>query len=218
MEICGVEWTQLTEDFGYHTVQLDNLPEVVPEPFSNPTDCNPFKAWEVDLEIEKFVGDVVEDLMNGTPNIGRKNWGNYYDKIRHKTWRFSHLPHIDGPGMVGNLWFVDQPEGQRSTRFFNFKDQWKDNRFTMLKDLMKPSCDKKQYLHRLQTEVEYSWENFGIDYIESWGFEYIGEAPCKKNTITVYNSMIPHTAYIGDDVRLCYSQLAKVATAPSHKE
>ena len=119
--------------------------------------------------------------------------------------------------MVGNLWMVDH-EQHRSTRFFNFKDQWKDDRFTMLKDLMKPTCRQKGFLHELQSEIEYVWENFGIEYIESWGFEYLGEAPCKKNTITVYNSMMPHTAYIDETINECYSQLVKVATAPTYKE
>ena len=216
MEITGVEWTSLSEDFGFYTVSLDDVPPFDVKPFRNPTECNPFWAWE-DSYIEKFIGDVVEDLMDGTPNIGRKNWGNYYNRLKHKTWKFSHLPHIDGPGMVGNLWMVDH-EQHRSTRFFNFKDQWKDDRFTMLKDLMKPTCSQKGFLHELQNEIEYVWENFGIEYIESWGFEYLGEAPCKKNTITVYNSMMPHTAYIDETINECYSQLVKVATAPTHKE
>jgi len=83
---------------------------------------------------------------------------------------------------------------------------------------MKPSCEKKKYLHGLQHDIEYVWENFGNSYIEAWGFEYLGMAPARKNTITVYNSMMPHTAYIDDSVRESYSQLVKVATAPEHKE
>ena len=70
MEITGVEWTSLTEDFGYYTVDVDGLPEFEPAPFKNPTLVNPFWAWKVQDEIETFIGDVVEDLMPPTENIG----------------------------------------------------------------------------------------------------------------------------------------------------
>lgn len=219
MEITGVEWTALTEDFGYYTVDVDGLPEFEPAPFKNPTLVNPFWAWKVELEqVERFIGDVVEDLMPSSENIGRKSWGNYYDKLRHKTIKFTHLPHMDGPGWVGNLWITDHEPGTRGTKFFSYKDQWKEDKFTFLKDLMKPTCRQKRFLHDLQHETEYVWENFGNSYIEAWGFEYLGMAPARKNTITVYNSMMPHTAYIDDSVRESYSQLVKVATAPEHKE
>ena len=57
MEITGVEWTSLSEDFGFYTVSLDDVPPFDVKPFQNPTECNPFWAWK-DSYIEKFIGSL----------------------------------------------------------------------------------------------------------------------------------------------------------------
>ena len=54
-------------------------------------------------------------------------WGNYYTKSRYTFHKFHHIPHIDGPGWVGNLWLSDHEEGSRGTQFYNYKDEWKED-------------------------------------------------------------------------------------------
>ncbi len=228
MEITGVEWTDLADDFGYYTVSVSGIEEERPVPFPSAPINNCFKAWKASDELEKFIGDVVQDLMYygdksegkwtyPVPNIGRKCWGNYFDRIRHKSMQFSHLPHVDGPGWVGNLWMTDHPEGERGTQFYTYKSQWKEDKFSFMKDVLKPSSTSKEMIRRLQDNIEYYWEQWDIGSIEGYGFKYLGTAPAKKDTITVYNSMIPHTAYCGN-IDISYSQLVKVATAPTHIE
>ena len=218
MENTGVEWTQLSDTFGYYTVTVEGIEEFSPRPFPSAPINNCFKAWKAPDELEKFIGDIVEELMPEKENIGRKCWGNYYDRIRHKSFQFSHLPHIDGMGWVGNLWLTDHPEGERGTQFYSYKDQHLENKFSFMKDGLKPSSKIKEMIRRLQSTEEFYWEQWDIGAIEGYGFKYVGTAPCKKNTITVYNSMMPHTAYCGPKVDISYSQLVKVATGEYHNE
>ena len=39
----------------------------------------------------------------------------------------------------------------------------------------------------------------------------MGTAPAVKNTITIYNSCVPHKAFIGDDVDRSWSQLVQIS-------
>ena len=39
----------------------------------------------------------------------------------------------------------------------------------------------------------------------------MGTAPAKKNTITIYNSCVPHKAFIGDEVDRSWSQLVQLS-------
>ena len=113
--------------------------------------------------------------------------------------RFHHVPHVDYPGWVGNLWLSEHPEGSRGTQFYNYKDNWKIDRF----DFPRPEELLEQY--------ETSWTQWEISEVESYGFEYMGTAPAVKNTITIYNSCVPHKAYIGDEVDRSWSQLVQLS-------
>ena len=72
MESTGVEWTQLSDTFGYYTVTVEGIDEYTPETFPSAPINNCFKAWKAPDELEKFIGDIVEELMPSQPNIGRK--------------------------------------------------------------------------------------------------------------------------------------------------
>ena len=39
----------------------------------------------------------------------------------------------------------------------------------------------------------------------------MGTAPAVKNTITIYNSCVPHKAFIGDNVDRSWSQLVQIS-------
>ena len=93
----------------------------------------------------------------------------------------------------------EHPEGSRGTQFYNYKDNWKHDRF----DFPRPE--------KLLGEWESSWHQWEISEVESYGFEYMGTAPAKKNTITIYNSCVPHKAFIGYDVNRSWSQLVQIS-------
>ena len=126
-------------------------------------------------------------------------WGNYFDRFNYYYHKFHHVPHVDYPGWVGNLWLSEHPEGSRGTQFYNYKDDWKRDRF----DFPRPEELLEQY--------ETSWHQWEISKVESYGFEYMGTAPALKNTITIYNSCVPHKAFIGDDVDRSWSQLVQIS-------
>ena len=126
-------------------------------------------------------------------------WGNYFDRSNYYYHKYHHVPHVDFPGWVGNLWLSEHPEGSRGTQFYNYKDNWKIDKF----DFPRPEELLEQY--------ETSWQQWDISQVESYGFEYMGTAPAKKNTITIYNSCVPHKAYIGDDVDKSWSQLVQLS-------
>ena len=52
MEITGVEWTDLADDFGYYTVSVSGIEEVTPAPFPSKPINNCFKAWKASDELE----------------------------------------------------------------------------------------------------------------------------------------------------------------------
>ncbi len=202
MRICGFDWTSLTEDFGYWTVEVDGISDQVPiELLNSPTHNNPFKGWKTSGDVDSFIEDTIrtmevpDDILTGEV----LSWGNYFDRSQHISHKFYHVPHIDGPGWVGNLWLSDHPEGSRGTQFYNYNDDWKNDEFHF------PGPAELIY------QMETIWQQWDISMVESYGFEYLGMAPAKKNTITIYNSCVPHVAYIGDQCDKSWSQLVRVS-------
>ena len=166
-----------------------------------PGKYNPFIGWRVDKEVEKFIEDTVREIaVPDNADISRVlPWGNYFDRSNYYYHKFHHVPHVDFPGWVGNLWLSEHPEGSRGTQFYNYKDGWKIDRF----DFPRPE--------ELLSQYENSWQQWEISKVESYGFEYMGTAPAVKNTITIYNSCVPHKAYIGDEVDRSWSQLVQLS-------
>ena len=62
-------------------------------------------------------------------------------------------------------------------------------------------------------EYETTWKQWDITDVEKYGFKYMGTAPAKKNTMTIYNSCVPHKAYIGENCNTSWSQLVQVCKA-----
>jgi hypothetical protein len=201
MKIGGFDWTDLTEDFGYWTVEVDDIDDYIPSQIiDSPSDNNPFMGWEISGDVISFIEDTMrtmsipDDVRTGVVHF----WGNYFDRSNYTCHKYHHVPHIDGPGWVGNLWLSDHPEGSRGTQFYNYNDDWKNDEFHFPGPV------------DLLDEIETTWEQWDISMIESYGFNYLGTAPCKKNTITIYNSCMPHLAYIGDEVDKSWTQLVKI--------
>ena len=202
MRIGEVNYTNLTNDFGYWTVKVEDIGDYLPIKIDHePGQYNPFIGWKIDDEVEKFIENTVREIVvPDNADISRVlPWGNYFDRSNYYYHKFHHVPHVDFPGWVGNLWLSEHPEGSRGTQFYNYKDGWKIDRF----DFPRPEELLQQY--------ENSWTQWEISKVESYGFEYMGTAPAVKNTITIYNSCVPHKAYIGDEVDRSWSQLVQLS-------
>ena len=202
MKIGGIDYTNLTQDFGYWTVKVEDIDDYLPIKIKDRADdYNPFIGWKISDDVEKFIEDTVRKVA--VPDDAEISkvipWGNYFDRFNYYYHKFHHVPHVDYPGWVGNLWLSEHPEGSRGTQFYNYKDDWKRDRF----DFPRPEELLEQY--------ETSWHQWEVSKVESYGFEYMGTAPAVKNTITIYNSCVPHKAFIGDDVDRSWSQLVQIS-------
>ena len=202
MKIGEVDYTNLTDEFGYWTVKVEDIGDYLPIKIKDRADdYNPFIGWKISDDVEKFIEDTVRKIA--VPDDAEISkvipWGNYFDRFNYYYHKFHHVPHVDYPGWVGNLWLSEHPEGSRGTQFYNYKDDWKRDRF----DFPRPEELLEQY--------ETSWHQWEISKVESYGFEYMGTAPAVKNTITIYNSCVPHKAFIGDDVNRSWSQLVQIS-------
>ena len=202
MRIGEIEYTNLTDDFGYQSVKVEDIGDYLPIKIKDRADdYNPFIGWKISDDVEKFIENTVRKIA--VPDDAEISkvipWGNYFDRNNYYYHKFHHVPHVDYPGWVGNLWLSDHPEGSRGTQFYNYKDDWKRDRF----DFPRPEELLEQY--------ETSWQQWEISKVESYGFEYMGTAPAVKNTITIYNSCVPHKAFIGDDVERSWSQLVQIS-------
>ena len=201
MRIGEVDYTHFTEGLGYWTVKVEDIGDYLPIKIrDSPALYNPFIGWKISHDVETFIEDVVRKIAvpdgEGTPEV--ECWGNYFNRSTWTYHRYYHLPHIDGPGWVGNLWLSEHPEGSRGTEFYNYKDNWKHDEFNFPRPL------------EMLKQIETTWQQWDISQVESYGFEYLGTAPAKKNTITIYNSCMPHKQYIGDKCDTSWSQLVQV--------
>ena len=201
MKIGRIEYTNLTDDFGYWTVYVEDMNDYLPIKIkNNPDNYNPFTGWDIIDEVKDFVEKVIRKIyMLESRKLNVNTWGNYFNRSRYTYHKFHHIPHIDGPGWVGNLWLSDNEEGSRGTQFYNYKDEWKTDEFT---------CPRP---FELLKELETTWKQWDTSDVEKYGFEYMGTAPAKKNTITIYNSCVPHKAYIGEKCNTSWSQLVQVS-------
>lgn len=172
-------------------IQKDNSREDNKDP--NPFDTIHIPTWASapvcflvrDFYIKYITGNLVE------PNL--MEWGNVYFKDRTKPIIAHRLPHIDNhDGMVGNLWFTDHKDG--GTDLFKFHGKMINGHYDFMVD----------YNHRLHPNYETmmrqgradEWFNFSYDELKRWGFEHLGRAPAKENTITIYKASTCHSAYI----------------------
>ena len=204
MRIGEVKYTNLTDDFGYWTVEVKDIRTYFPiNIVDHPNTYNPFIGWNITNDIKTFIEDTVRKVAIPKESHTSKvnSWGNYFNRFQYNYHKFHHIPHIDGPGWVGNLWLSENEDGSRGTQFYNYKDEWKNDDFTCPRPMM------------LLKEIETTWKQWDITDVEKYGFKYMGTAPAKKNTMTIYNSCVPHKAYIGENCNTSWSQLVQVCKA-----
>ena len=204
MRIGEVKYTNLTDDFGYWTVEVKDIRTYFPiNIVDHPNTYNPFIGWDIVNDVKTFIEDTVRKVAIPKESHTSKvnSWGNYFNRFQYNYHKFHHIPHVDGPGWVGNLWLSENEDGSRGTQFYNYKDEWKNDDFTCPRPMM------------LLKEIETTWKQWDITDVEKYGFKYMGTAPAKKNTMTIYNSCVPHKAYIGENCNTSWSQLVQVCKA-----
>ena len=158
-----------------------------------------FRTW--------FDNKPIEDLM-------LTEWGNLYFKEESFPWNYFRLPHVDGPqGLVSNLWFTTNPDsGTKLYKYHGDIIQGDDNKlyydFMVNEDhkLFKEVKHMCTHMERLD-----GWKNLSADEERHYGFECVGIAPCKKGTMTLYDTEVSHTPYIEDTCDFRWSHAYRVS-------
>ena len=81
MKIGEVEYTNLTDDFGYWTVELKDIRTYLPINIANqPNTYNPFTGWNIADEVKEFMEDVIRKVAipKGENLRSVVGWGNYF--------------------------------------------------------------------------------------------------------------------------------------------
>ena len=64
MRIGEVTYTNLTNDFGYWTVKVEDIGDYLPIKIDHePGKYNPFIGWKIDDEVEKFIENTVREIV-----------------------------------------------------------------------------------------------------------------------------------------------------------
>lgn len=132
-------------------------------------------------------------------------WGNVYFKNRTRPISCWRIPHIDySHGIVANLWFTDHDISDSGTKIYRYKGQMQDTIYDFQVDKDHKMHKEWKKLAEKPTRAD-RWFNMSDDELAAWGFEYLGIAPSKEGTMTIYNSNICHAAYISDNVDFRWS-------------
>ena len=94
MRIGEVDYTNVTEDFGYWTVQVEDIKDYLPIKIDHHEGAyNPFIGWKIDDEVEKFIEDTVRQIaVPKDADISRVlPWGNYFDRKNFYYHRFKEI-------------------------------------------------------------------------------------------------------------------------------
>lgn len=219
-----VEYIKLDKEIGYWIAEnpfyddglelFKNLISLFPiqKDNSDPenVDPNPFDTIHLPEWIYKDLCFLIRDyyIRILRPNIFDPEiheWGNIYRKNITKPITCWRIPHVDyHSGMVGNLWFTDHSISESGTKLYRYHG-------VVHEDVYDFQIDKNHPMHEeWRTMAEFpkrsdSWFNIPDEDLKKWGFEYVGCAPSKINTITMYQAGISHCAYISDSVDFRWS-------------
>lgn len=173
-------------------------------------DPNPFDTIHVPLWVSNRVCNLVEEFYykHYKPEVfdpQLHEWGNVYFKERScpiTCWRIPHIDYVHG--MVANMWFTSHPIEDSGTKIYRYNGNMKN-------DIYDFQIDESHPLHREwksisdKPERAEKWFNLPEEELKKWGFDLLGIAPCKEKTVTLYESNIPHLAYISDNIQFRWS-------------
>jgi hypothetical protein len=176
----------------------------------NNFDPNPFDTIHVPEWIYKDLCFLIKDFYlqhTQTPIIDPQihEWGNVYYREKAKPiscWRIPHIDYVHG--MVANLWFTNLEPTHSSTKLYRYTGN-------MHGEIYDFQINEHHKMHQEWKEMAEnpirtaSWFNMSDSELGRWGFEYLGEAPTKEKTMTMYHSNICHSAYIDNTVDFRWS-------------
>lgn len=189
-------------------------------------DPNPFDTIHIPEWIYKDICFLIRDFYlsnNKLPIVDPEihEWGNVYFKSKAKPISCWRIPHIDyAHGMVANLWFTDHDIQDSSTKLYRYTGKMENEIYDF-------QIDETHKMHNRWKSVAENptrsaeWFNMSDDELKSWGFEYVGAAPTKEGTMTLYKSNVCHSAYVSNAVdfrwshAFAYSHLAP-AVSPTY--
>jgi hypothetical protein len=200
----------LGEGFDLYREMISGFPIQKDGSSAHNTDPNPFDTihlpdWAYkdlcfflrDFYLRNFLPEPVDPQIH--------EWGNIYFKNHTRPISCWRIPHIDYfKGIVGNLWFTDHDIDESCTKIYKYHG-------TIINDLYDFQIDKNHPLHNRWRDIAQTptradnWFNFSDDELNEWGFEFLGRAPSKVKTMTIYKSDICHLAYITDKIEFRWS-------------
>ena len=217
------EYIHLEDDIGYWITELPfenslvdtykNLIASFPiqKDNSHPDnfDPNPFDTIHLPDWIYKDICFLIRDfyIQNVTNNIldpQIHEWGNLYRKNINRPISCWRIPHIDYVyGLVANMWFTDHDIKDSSTKLYKYTGN-------MHREVYDFQIDPNHHLHKewasmAENPKRTDWFNYPDEELKRWGFELVGEAPTKINTMTMYKANIHHVAYVGENVDFRWS-------------
>ncbi len=195
---------ELFKEFvGSFPIQKDNNH---PDNFDpNPFDTIHLPEWAV-MDACILLRDFYQKYMTTEvfdPQI--HEWGNVYFKKRARPiscWRLPHTDYVHG--LVANMWFTDHDIKDSSTKLYHYTG-------TMHKDIFDFQVDESHPMHKEWRAMSENpkrldaWYNPPEDELRRWGFEHLGDAPCKAGTVVMYHASIPHNPFISENVDFRWS-------------
>lgn len=219
-----VEYFPLTNDIGYwigedpfydngieiyknliasFPIQKDNNSEYT-------TDPNPFDTIHLPEWAYKNLCFLVRDfyLRKFKPNFTAPQiheWGNVYFKNRSRPISCWRIPHVDYHyGMVANMWFTNHELKDSSTRLYKYHGRIYNNVYDFQVDTNHKMHNEWKSMAENPTRSD-SWFNMDNQILEKWGFEFVGEVPTYKNTMSLYKANVCHVAYVSENVDFRWS-------------
>ena len=215
-----VEYVRLTQDIGYYIAddpfkegsfdlyrQLASTFPIMTD--TNRSDCrdpNPFATIHLphwcNMDIFRLMRGYFKNWFHApVEQLNLTEWCNLYFKDESRPWNYFRLPHVDGPkGLVSNLWFTDNNDaGTKLYKYHGKVINGGDNKlyYDFMVDPEHPLFNEVKELCLNMKRLE-GWKNLSEDEERHYGFECVGIAPCKKGTMTLYDTEISHTPYIED--------------------
>jgi hypothetical protein len=173
-------------------------------------DPNPFDTIHVPDWVSRDFCWLVKDfylknVRDDTYDPQIHEWGNVFfkEKTRPITcWRIPHIDYVHG--MVANLWFTSHDTKDSGTKLYHYHGNMKDEIYDFQYDETHKMHKEWRALSEQPKRAD-KWYDLSDEELARWGFEFVGAAPTKEGTVTMYRANICHNPYISDNVSFRWS-------------